>query len=551
MEKIEYFVYTSGEEQSGQVDWAAKFATPRFPLDAANKKSLEDVSELSGRKRDDAWHTQLIRLSRAYERQIERYEVSPGLAERRCTTPEKASFVLLPWNAAHCMAGVYYNFHDLKGRDNIGLVMCAVPSELQKRVTPREFFAGLLACNDVKGIARPRGTAEAQENLPPRPETVDVKVPLIPGALAELSGMEWPREAAAQFVVNGQYAAIASKPGSFPIEESKKTGSQGGGSGKSKKTGSQGGGSGKSKKWLVLLFLLFVAAGIGGNIWFENNERVKAEQKRRDDEQRAAEEIATKDRKNAEVKRDRDVSQLVQDVLKNAQGPVAVFVAEELDGGMWRVVETLHNPTYLSLPAEPFKVSVTPQPANKILLDPVKVRKGLTRLLSGEVYKDQDAQTTLSGKKNWSSDVEKFKAEFFKTETVANAAAVDIESVKQSILDRLKKDEKSVLNIGFMFTPAAGVRRYVFAANDCSDKKERFTVDKELRAVSKTHFDRWLSRLTGSEKSLPTVDVSSVKYGLVELKAARLAERQNTENRTFTQIFTDDLMAELEKVLDK
>ncbi len=194
MEKLKYFVYTSGEMHGGQVDWGAKFASDDFPL--PNGSEIHDGDS----------HENLIDLGNTYTENVMRFGLSGGLTEHR-PSGDGLGYIVLPWNEKYTLVGIYANFIDLKKRANIGLVMVAVPRDVQKSMSPQGVISALLKDNDIMGIAEPRLNKE-ESKVSSRPKRLLLDdsgtTKDIDSSLEVLEGVGWPTRKNAFILIDGQ-----------------------------------------------------------------------------------------------------------------------------------------------------------------------------------------------------------------------------------------------------------------------------------------------------------------------------------------------------------
>lgn len=207
MERLKYFIFNSGEENEAGQDWSVNFASPEFPLGKQTARLLTDRS-----------YNGLVRLDNAYASQLARFAFDRPLLPG--STPEEQSqreywpaanqfgYVLMPWSHEFLLAGIYMSSHDHIKRNNISLLMAAIPTEIRRRLTPQQLFARIERNNDVRQILEIRRTEEQRRTLP-RPDELALAEDAVLGQDSRLNEIgAWPDEQTLKFLVNGHIKEV-------------------------------------------------------------------------------------------------------------------------------------------------------------------------------------------------------------------------------------------------------------------------------------------------------------------------------------------------------
>ncbi len=493
MKTLKYFVYTSGESHGGQVDWAAKFASPAFPL------VYQSISQ--NQPTDSRSHEFLVNLSNAYTDQVQRFGLSGGLQICRANGNE-LGYILLPWNEDYCLAGIYANFADLQRRPNIGLVMAAVPTALQKEMTPARVLAKIQSANEIEKIARPRGTEEQQEANPDiRPSALNLETPQADQTgIAEISGLKnvnWPGKDQLVIFVNGKVEKLTAQHEAKPQPQPAEVAPQPEKSGIGKK--------------IVLAVALLCVISFGVHQWMNDREQAKLENARIELEKAQEAQRKAQEEQQRRLAAEQTANEIVEKGLRGINGAVTVFTARGVEGSPAKytnrgVLYSASPNANLKAPDGEFAVSNTSVGKNEILLNMGEVERKLKGLFNKKLVVSEISSQMAISRSEWKEKVADFEKALRGVDSAADIknAPVGIaedqkQTLKKEVFASLSKPSDGELFFAFLYSPQQGKRAIRFISLDGSVRDRAFDSMPGYVSVKSSDLNRWLKRLT--EKS--------------------------------------------------
>ena len=173
--KIEYFVFTNGEDGENVMDWGVKHSSA----------ALGDRKILDGE----------------YQSLLAEFGMSPSLNDE-IPSDGKVNILLLPYTNGRVLLGYVFPSRDHKGRRNSSSVVCVIPSELQEGGV-RDAARKIWDSNDLMKIAM-RGSV--------RPESLELADSAKTNGTYPFVVRDWPSNDTGYFSVDSNIRTLHRTP---------------------------------------------------------------------------------------------------------------------------------------------------------------------------------------------------------------------------------------------------------------------------------------------------------------------------------------------------